>query len=254
MAIERGTGSTTAYYANRTQSSNRPAWTREPLSEKQQRWMDTLVSAYVADVATLASLQADAVMLAPGEHTAATRADGVAAIRTVAADFTARAEALRSTTRGDFDAAREQLTADQQTVNRQIDHARKLVGAHLSRIAGRPVTGATVAAASAAAAAEDGATYRAPDGRVFHAYLGQSGRLLLKLWEAHEDVDADNRATGEFAYYGAAVKLPAGSVRLTTDECAEFGRATGTCAICMRHLTDDESVARGIGPVCWGKL
>lgn len=94
--------------------------------------------------------------------------------------------------------------------------------------------------------AEDGATYRAPNGAVFHAYKGQqSGRLLLKLWDAEAEV---------FSYYAAATRLPAGSVKLSTEEMQEFGRATGTCAICMLHLTDDESVARGIGPVCWGKL
>lgn len=94
--------------------------------------------------------------------------------------------------------------------------------------------------------AEDGATYRAPNGAVFHAYKGQqSGRILLKLWDAQEAV---------FSYYGAASRLPAGSVKLSTEEMQEFGRATGTCAICMRHLENDESVARGIGPICWSKL
>ncbi len=94
--------------------------------------------------------------------------------------------------------------------------------------------------------AEDGATYRASNGSVFHCYMGQrSGRLLLKLWDATEKV---------FSYYAAATRLPAGSVKLTKDECAEFGRATGTCCVCMRHLTNDDSVAAGIGPVCASKF
>ena len=29
-----------------------------------------------------------------------------------------------------------------------------------------------------------------------------------------------------------------------------FGRATGVCCICGRQLTNEESVARGIGPIC----
>ena len=32
-----------------------------------------------------------------------------------------------------------------------------------------------------------------------------------------------------------------------------YGKMTGACAICGRHLENEESVARGIGPVCAGK-
>lgn len=31
---------------------------------------------------------------------------------------------------------------------------------------------------------------------------------------------------------------------------AQMGRATGYCVICGRHLSDEESVAKGIGPIC----
>ncbi len=31
---------------------------------------------------------------------------------------------------------------------------------------------------------------------------------------------------------------------------AEYGHLTSTCGICGRHLEDEQSVARGIGPVC----
>lgn len=34
---------------------------------------------------------------------------------------------------------------------------------------------------------------------------------------------------------------------------AAYGRLTGTCGICGRHLEDADSVARGIGPVCAAK-
>lgn len=33
-----------------------------------------------------------------------------------------------------------------------------------------------------------------------------------------------------------------------------YGRLTGSCGVCGRVLEDEESVARGIGPICWGKL
>ena len=31
---------------------------------------------------------------------------------------------------------------------------------------------------------------------------------------------------------------------------AAYGKLTGTCGVCGRHLEDAESIARGIGPVC----
>ena len=43
-------------------------------------------------------------------------------------------------------------------------------------------------------------------------------------------------------------------VRLTKEQAAEFGHTHGSCLICMRELTDEESVARGIGPVCATRL
>lgn len=41
--------------------------------------------------------------------------------------------------------------------------------------------------------------------------------------------------------------------RMTAAQAAAFGRMTGVCAMCGRRLTDPESVAAGIGPVCLSK-
>lgn len=38
------------------------------------------------------------------------------------------------------------------------------------------------------------------------------------------------------------------------DSLARYGREIGACGICNRTLTDDESRARGIGPVCYARL
>lgn len=42
--------------------------------------------------------------------------------------------------------------------------------------------------------------------------------------------------------------------RMTLDEAKEYGRITGTCCQCGRKLTDETSIAEGIGPVCAGKI
>jgi hypothetical protein len=41
---------------------------------------------------------------------------------------------------------------------------------------------------------------------------------------------------------------------LTLEEAAKFGHLHGQCLICLRQLTDPESVKAGIGPVCASKL
>lgn len=35
---------------------------------------------------------------------------------------------------------------------------------------------------------------------------------------------------------------------------AAYGHLTGSCGVCGRHLEDEQSVERGIGPVCWAKF
>lgn len=237
MAIE----TRTPRYSPHTGS--RPAWTREPLSEKQSAWLGGIVDQTVTDMRASYALQRDAIMLAEGDHATSLREAACAIVSETEARNVAAVETLRETLRGEFDSAIAEAKDIREAYARRVTRERTNVAAILAHKYGTPVKAAS--APVQAAAAEDGATYRAPDGRVFHAYLGQSGRMLLKLWDA--DADA-------FGYYGAATRLPAGSVKLSVEEMQAFGRATGTCAICMRHLTDDESVARGIGPVCWGKL
>lgn len=42
--------------------------------------------------------------------------------------------------------------------------------------------------------------------------------------------------------------------KLTLEQAAEFGKATGRCARCAAVLTDEESISRGVGPVCATKF
>jgi hypothetical protein len=42
--------------------------------------------------------------------------------------------------------------------------------------------------------------------------------------------------------------------RMTLDEAKEYGQVTGTCCVCGRKLTNEASIAEGIGPVCSGKV
>ena len=60
-----------------------------------------------------------------------------------------------------------------------------------------------------------------------------------KRWEYLRDLDPSELA---------------GLPRLSLLEAAKFGKRTGRCAVCGRTLSTNESMARGIGPVCAEKL
>lgn len=45
-------------------------------------------------------------------------------------------------------------------------------------------------------------------------------------------------------------KFLAESTAMTTEEMAKFGHITGRCIVCSATLTDDDSIKRGLGPVC----
>lgn len=42
--------------------------------------------------------------------------------------------------------------------------------------------------------------------------------------------------------------------RMTLDEAKAYGKVTGTCCNCGRKLTNETSIAEGIGPRCAGKI
>ena len=57
-----------------------------------------------------------------------------------------------------------------------------------------------------------------------------------------------------YEYAPGAMRLMASAQRLTLEQAAEAGVKTGRCVVCARLLTDPESVAAGIGPICAGRL
>lgn len=81
--------------------------------------------------------------------------------------------------------------------------------------------------------------------RIFKVYMNRAETCLL----VKELID------GSFEYLGSAQwKLPKGASRMTLDEAKAYGRLTGTCCQCGAKLTDETSIANGIGPICEGKF
>lgn len=56
--------------------------------------------------------------------------------------------------------------------------------------------------------------------------------------------------TGKFEYDKGAIFNLRPETRMTKEQAAEYGRRTGVCMICNRTLTDPNSIAQGIGPIC----
>ena len=92
--------------------------------------------------------------------------------------------------------------------------------------------------------------YRADDGTIYkvqHAAHG-SGRLYAKRLTITED--ADGARHGRFDYAPGAIHTLRADQRLTAEQAAQYGRLYGVCVACGATLTDEDSIARGLGPVC----
>lgn len=78
-----------------------------------------------------------------------------------------------------------------------------------------------------------------------------SGRLYAKALVQDE---IDSAQGWSFVYSPGAVRHLSEATVMTLDEAKEFGALYGTCCVCGRTLTDENSIAAGIGPVCAGKF
>lgn len=85
------------------------------------------------------------------------------------------------------------------------------------------------------------------------------GRIFKVLPSRASDRHYAKELTGEsetgfaFEYAKGAMRMIRPEHRMTTEQAAEFGRLTGSCCCCGRLLTDPNSIADGIGPVCKDK-
>lgn len=95
---------------------------------------------------------------------------------------------------------------------------------------------------------EDG-MYRMADGTIAKVQIAVNGSGNLY---AKRLVVGDRE--GRFEYEPGLIRKLSASDRMTADEAAEFGRLYGFCCVCGRTLTDETSIAAGIGPVCAGRM
>jgi hypothetical protein len=89
---------------------------------------------------------------------------------------------------------------------------------------------------------KDGEIYKVQ--RAIHG----SGQLYAKKL-----VGSKNAGWG-FEYAAGAIRKLTTADKMTLEEAKEWGALYGTCCVCGRTLTDENSIAEGIGPICASKF
>lgn len=122
----------------------------------------------------------------------------------------------------------------------------------ITRLLALPKPARTAPAGSSAAGEPVDGIYvvKGDKAEIFKVYkmVHGSGRQGVKRL----DIAADN--SGSFTYLGlASSKLPKAAVLMSLEDAKAFGRIYGFCVRCGATLTDEGSIADGIGPVCAGK-
>jgi hypothetical protein len=91
---------------------------------------------------------------------------------------------------------------------------------------------------------EDG-MYRTSDGTIYKVQIAKNGSGRLYAKKLTED---EGSWSFQFAA-GAIVRLRPAD-KMTREQAQEFGRLYGVCCRCGADLTDEKSIAEGIGPIC----
>jgi hypothetical protein len=142
------------------------------------------------------------------------------------------------TPRADIEARLSEGTLDGRTASRVID-----------ALKGAPVAVATKGG-SAVATLSVG-MYRTPDGTMYRVQESrESGRLYAKRMKWDMLMESKPR----FEYDRGAIYSLTSADRMSVEDARAWGVETGVCCVCGAFLTDAKSVARGIGPVCEGRV
>lgn len=108
---------------------------------------------------------------------------------------------------------------------------------------------------------EDG-MYQRPDGEIYKVQYNKangSGRALYakKLVRERYEFGTDNNEDAvmrhKFVFMPGLIAKIDPSWKMTKEQAQAFGQLYGICVNCLRDLTDENSIAMGMGPICAGK-
>lgn len=100
--------------------------------------------------------------------------------------------------------------------------------------------------------------YRTPEGEIYKVQVAVhgSGKLYAKrLMELDEPREMKKGVrTHDFEYVAGGLQKLTSEMKMTREEAQAWGRLYGTCCRCGMTLTDEQSIAAGIGPICGDKF
>lgn len=99
--------------------------------------------------------------------------------------------------------------------------------------------------------------YAMPDVNELDEGMYRVGEDIFKVYRTRETNRLVTKTLKEdgFEYTGMKpLRFITAEHRMTLDQAKEYGKVTGTCCNCGRKLTNEESIANGIGPRCAGKI
>lgn len=154
--------------------------------------------------------------------------------------------------------------ADENDHVSEADYAamtRKEMSAAIDHLLSLPKPDKAQRTVAVSAVLEDGMYYVEDTNEVFKVYHTRtSGAQCVKRLDIVKEATATTPAVGRFTYLGAVAKhLPAKAQRMSLESAKALGRIYGFCVKCAATLTDETSIASGIGPVCgadgaWGAV
>lgn len=99
--------------------------------------------------------------------------------------------------------------------------------------------------------------YARPDVNELDEGMYRVGDDIFKVYRTRETNRLVTKTLTEdgFEYTGMKpLSFITAEHRMTLDEAKAYGKVTGTCCVCSRKLTNEKSIAEGIGPVCGGRV
>lgn len=96
------------------------------------------------------------------------------------------------------------------------------------------------------AGVEEVGMYRVANGDIYRVHQSrETGNLYAKKLDV---------ISNSFEYEQGAIRRLKASDKMTLEQAKAWGMETGICCVCGAFLTDERSVAEGIGPVCAGRV
>ena len=99
--------------------------------------------------------------------------------------------------------------------------------------------------------------YRTPEGVIYKVQVAHhgSGNLYVKRMFVIEgwEFETHGKRKATFEFERGAIRKLTSDMKMTLEQAKEFGALYGMCCVCGAILTDETSIANGIGPICGSK-